>query len=69
MPCPNMAVWTVSDVLVEAERLRFTFVGDDRAMSELLASAVGEGIGIVEFARTEADLEDIFLRTTKGRLQ
>ena len=35
----------------------------------LLAAVVQQGLPIVEFARAEADLEDIFLKTTKGRLQ
>ncbi|MFK7740251.1 MAG: ABC transporter ATP-binding protein [Planctomycetota bacterium] len=54
---------------VDGERVRFGFVGDDRAMSQLLAGAIGKGLPIVEFARAEADLEDIFLKTTKGQLQ
>ena len=59
----------VSDVAVDGSRVRFAFVGDDAAMSELLARAIQSGLPIVEFARAEADLEDLFLRTTKGRLQ
>ena len=59
----------VSDIVMDGSRVRFSFVGDDTAMSELLARAVHEGLSMVEFARAEADLEDLFLRTTKGRLQ
>ncbi len=36
---------------------------------QLLARAIAHGLPVVEFARTEADLEDIFFRTTKGKLQ
>ncbi|MCA8975015.1 MAG: ABC transporter ATP-binding protein [Planctomycetes bacterium] len=59
----------VTEVIVEGHRLRFDYAGDDAAMSELVARAIGQGIKVVEIARAEADLEDIFLRTTKGNLQ
>jgi len=59
----------VSDVAVDGSRLRFAFQGDDAAMGELLARAIAAGVAVVEFSRAEADLEDIFLRTTKGKLQ
>ena len=59
----------VGEVVVEGSRARFAFVGDDDALRLLLARAIGQQLPIVEFARAEADLEDIFLRTTKGRLQ
>ena len=59
----------VGEVAVDELRLRFHFTGDEEALGELLARAVGAGLRIVEFARTEADLEDIFLKTTKGNLQ
>ena len=36
---------------------------------ELLASCVDSGHRMVEFALVSADLEDLFLKTTKGRLQ
>jgi len=59
----------VSEIAVEGNRLRFDYVGDDAAMSGLIARAVGAGIEVVEIARSEADLEDIFLRTTRGHVQ
>ena len=59
----------VGTVAVDGHRLRFHFSGDETALGELLARAIGAGLRIVEFARTEADLEDIFLQTTKGNLQ
>lgn len=59
----------VGDVVVDDQRLRFHYTGDEAALAELLARAIGHGLRIVEFARTEADLEDIFLKTTKGNLQ
>lgn len=59
----------VSEVVVEGHRLRFDYTGDDEAMSDLVARAVAADVRVVEIARAEADLEDIFLRTTKGNLQ
>lgn len=59
----------VGGVVRDGLRLRFAFAGDEQAQTELLARAVQAGLRIVEFARTEADLEDIFLKTTKGNLQ
>ncbi len=59
----------VGEVAIDGNRLRFTYSGDDAAMGELLGRAIGAGLRVVEFARTEADLEDIFLKTTKGQLQ
>ncbi len=59
----------VVDLVVDGQRLRFGFAGDDDAAGELLARLVGAGHRIVEFVRRQADLEDIFLKTTKGRLQ
>jgi ABC-2 type transport system ATP-binding protein len=47
----------------------FTFAGEEKQLAELLARAVGHGLLIVEFSRQQVDLEDIFLQTTKGRLQ
>ncbi len=59
----------VGDVVCEGERLRFSFTGEDQALGELLARAVGAGLAVVEFARIEANLEEIFMRTTRGNLQ
>ncbi len=59
----------VSAVTVDGSSLRFACTGDDAAMGELLARAVGAGLRVVEFARSEADLEAIFMKTTKGNLQ
>jgi ABC-2 type transport system ATP-binding protein len=58
-----------SDVAQDGLRLRFSFAGDDAAMAELLQRAVASGVRVVELARAEVDLEDIFLSTTKGNLQ
>jgi ABC-2 type transport system ATP-binding protein len=59
----------VAGVARDGQRLRFPFAGGEHELGELLARAIGAGVRVVEFARTEADLEDIFLKTTKGNLQ
>ncbi|MBL8755304.1 MAG: ABC transporter ATP-binding protein [Planctomycetes bacterium] len=53
----------------DGARFVFPFAGDETALGELLARAIAAGVRVVEFTRTEADLEDIFLQTTKGNLQ
>jgi ABC-2 type transport system ATP-binding protein len=59
----------VREVKVADDRLAFEFAGDDDALADLLARMVGQGLRVVEFRHVEASLEEIFLRTTKGRLQ
>lgn len=59
----------VGEVIVDGDKVRFGFGGDDTAMSELLMRAMAQKMPVVEFSRAEADLEDIFLNTTKGKLQ
>ena len=50
-------------------QVAFDFEGDDAALADLLARAVGAGLRVVECRTEETDLEDIFLRSTEGRLQ
>jgi ABC-2 type transport system ATP-binding protein len=59
----------VGGVQRDGARLTFPFGGDEAQLGELLARAITAGVRVVEFTRTEADLEDIFLKTTKGNLQ
>lgn len=59
----------VGTVLVDGDRLRFPFAGDDEAAAALLQRVVAAGLPVVEFVRDEVDLEDIFLKSTRGNLQ
>ncbi|MFM1873756.1 MAG: putative transporter ATP-binding protein YbhF [Planctomycetota bacterium] len=59
----------VGEVVIDGGRARFSFGGDDGELAALLARAVAAGLQVVEFGRIEADLEEIFLKTTKGNLQ
>ena len=42
---------------------------DDDGMAALLARAIGQGLKVAEFRQQETNLEEIFMRTTRGRLQ
>jgi ABC-2 type transport system ATP-binding protein len=59
----------VTDVALDGQRLQCGFGGDDEQLGELLVRAIAAGVRVVEFGRLEANLEDIFLKTTKGNLQ
>ena len=59
----------VSELVRDELRLTFAYGGDDAARAALLSRAVVAGIAVLEFATVEADLEEIFMKTTKGRLQ
>ena len=54
--------------LVHGE-VRFEFEGDDAALAAVLGRAIGAGLAVCGFTPVEKDLEEIFLRTTRGRLQ
>jgi ABC-2 type transport system ATP-binding protein len=47
-------------------RLEMEFSGDDVALSQALASLVAGGIPVVHFSEDSRDLEEVFLRATKG---
>ncbi|MBK8978808.1 MAG: ABC transporter ATP-binding protein [Planctomycetes bacterium] len=59
----------VRDVDSVGERVEFSLDGDDQVAAALLARAVGAGLQVVEFVPEAADLEEIFLHATRGRLQ
>jgi ABC-2 type transport system ATP-binding protein len=46
--------------------IQFSFGGDEQALSELLAALIGAGLSITRFAEDQEDLEEVFLRATKG---
>jgi ABC-2 type transport system ATP-binding protein len=48
--------------------LEIEFTGDDEDTATLLESLVAAGIRLTSFAETSSDLEDIFLRLTKGEV-
>jgi ABC-2 type transport system ATP-binding protein len=46
--------------------LEFRFSGDDRELSDVLASLHQQGLRVLRFHEPTHDLEDVFLRVTKG---
>ncbi len=50
----------------ERVRVEFTFAGDDAALGNFLAFSVGEGLRVIELKEESRDLEEVFMRVTKG---
>lgn len=48
------------------DRVEFEFSGNDTALSQLLASLVVGDIPVIHFSEDRRDLEEVFLRATKG---
>ena len=48
------------------DRLQVVFAGDDEALARLLSELVGAGFPVVAFREEAGDLEDVFMRLTKG---
>jgi ABC-2 type transport system ATP-binding protein len=46
--------------------LQVTFSGDDEALARLLSELVGAGFRVTMFREETGDLEDVFMRLTKG---
>jgi ABC-2 type transport system ATP-binding protein len=42
------------------------FSGDDQVLSEILANLLGKGIPVLHFSEDNRDLEEVFMRATKG---
>lgn len=60
---------SVRGVRIVGERLHLDFTGDLEAQADLHALLVGQGYRVVTFAEQETDLEDIFMKVTKGLVQ
>jgi len=65
---PGVAGARLQDGLNHSERVTFEveFTGDDEALHQLLAALVGTGIPVVHFSEDTQDLEEVFMRATKG---
>jgi ABC-2 type transport system ATP-binding protein len=48
------------------DNLEVAFAGDDEGLARLLKEMVGAGFAVVGFHEEEGDLEDVFMRLTKG---
>lgn len=51
-----------------ASHIQFEFNGDDEAAANFLAELIQNGIRIIQFTEEATDLEDAFLRLTKGEV-
>lgn len=47
-------------------RFEFEFVGEEAALSELLAHLINAQVQIIHFSEEQRDLEEVFMRVTKG---
>ncbi len=47
-------------------RLEIEFLGEDTALTALLSTLVQQGIPVVHFSEDSRDLEEVFMRATKG---
>lgn len=59
----------VTSARFEGQVCVFTFTGTESDASDLLAAIVGNGIRVTEFVLDKANLEDVFMRVTKGIVQ
>jgi hypothetical protein len=50
-------------------RIQFELDGDDQAQVQLIARLVTASFPILEFTAHSADLEDVFIEITNGRVQ
>ena len=48
------------------DHLEVGFLGDDEATAALLAALVRRGFKVISFSEVTSDLEEVFLRLTKG---
>lgn len=51
------------------DELHVEFAGDADAQSALLGALVGHGLRVLTFSERGTDLEDIFMKVTKGLVQ
>lgn len=50
----------------ERRRVAFQFQGDDRSLSQLLTAMIQQGVPVLHFSEDQRDLEEVFLRATRG---
>ena len=48
------------------KRLRVDFIGEDTIMTTMMGALTSQGVPIVNFSEQAHDLEDVFLKVTKG---
>jgi ABC-2 type transport system ATP-binding protein len=58
----------VGDMYAVEEGLELQFAGDDAAAADLLAALIAGGVRVVSFSEVMSDLEEAFLKLTKGEV-
>jgi ABC-2 type transport system ATP-binding protein len=58
----------VGDVYAAEEGLELQFAGNDAAAADLLAALIAGGVRVITFSEVMSDLEEAFLKLTKGEV-
>ena len=59
----------VKEAKAEGNHLTVSFTGTNDELPQLLATLIGASLPVASFGQREADLEDVFMRVTKGMVQ
>lgn len=59
----------IKEVRVEGNHLSIDFLGAHDDLPPILAHLVTNGVPVASFSQREADLEDVFMKVTKGAVQ
>jgi ABC-2 type transport system ATP-binding protein len=59
----------VENARQSGSEIQFEIAGDEAAACGILRQLVDHGFNVLEFRQTKADLEDIFMRVTRGGVQ
>jgi ABC-2 type transport system ATP-binding protein len=59
----------VSHVHEAGDRMQFDLDGGDAEQTQLIGRLIAAGIPVLEFTAHGADLEDLFIEITEGRMQ
>lgn len=57
----------VESLAIRKNQFRMHFAGDEKEESELLATLVAKNIPVLEFAKENGNLEELFIQLTKGQ--
>ena len=56
----------IDKVVYGEDTIKVSFDGGEDEMSRVLSSLVGKGIPVISFAQMDGNLEDVFMKVTKG---
>jgi ABC-2 type transport system ATP-binding protein len=56
----------IDKVVSGEDIIKVSFDGGEDEMSKVLSSLVGKGIPVISFAQMDGNLEDVFMKVTKG---